>query len=155
MITIGIDPGAKGAVAALDDYGNLLFVEDLPYADGTVLAPVLATVLLRGDGDRTAWVERAQAYPGQGRSSAFKYGTGWGVVLGALGALSIPHQLVAPSVWKGRAGLSADKQASLRRACELWPGHADRFARAKDDGRAEACLIARHGWLADRGERAA
>lgn len=155
MIIIGVDPGATGAVAALDDHGNLLWVEDLPYADGAVLAPVLADLVLAGNGPRVAWVERAQSYPRQGIASAFRYGTGYGVILGTLGALAIPLQTVAPSEWKRHARLTADKAASRRRACELWPGHAERFARAKDDGRAEACLIARHGWLAERGERAA
>lgn len=155
MITLGIDPGAAGGVAALDEHGNLLWVEDLPYADGAVLAPVLADLVLQGDGPRCAWVERAQAMPRMGVTGAFTYGTGYGAILGVLGALAVPLQTVRPHVWKGKAGLSDDKKASLRRACELWPFHAQRFARAKDDGRAEACLIARHGWLLERGERAA
>lgn len=154
MITLGVDPGATGAVAGLDDCGNLLFVRDMPYADGHVLAPVLADLVLKGAGKRLAWVERAQAYPGQGSSSGFRYGTGYGVILGVLGALSIPLELVTPSVWKKDGGLSADKGASRRRACELWPGHAEEFARARDDGRAEAALIARYGWLQRHGAAA-
>lgn len=154
MIALGIDPGASGALAALDEHGNLLWLEDMPYADGAVLAPVLAELLLRGDGPRVAWVERAQSYPRQGIASAFRYGTGYGVVLGVLGALSVPLHTVPPSEWKRDARLSADKDASRRRACELWPAHAYRFARKRDDGRAEAALIARHGWLAERREAA-
>lgn len=155
MIYLGIDPGAHGAIAALDDHGNLLWVEDLPFADGAVLAPVLAGLVLRGDGPRVAWVERAQVYPGQSGRHGFTYGTGYGVILGVLGALEVPTQTVPPNQWKKAARLTADKGTCRRRAVELWPGHADRFARAKDDGRAEACLIARHGWLTERGERAA
>lgn len=150
MITLGIDPGATGAVAGLDELGRLVWVRDMPYADGFVLGPVLADLVLKGSGRRVAWVERAQAYPGQGGSSGFKYGTGFGVILGVLGALNIPLELVAPSVWKRAAGLSSDKGASRRKACELWPDHAELFERVKDDGRAEAALIARHGWLNQR-----
>jgi crossover junction endodeoxyribonuclease RuvC len=155
VIYLGVDPGASGAVAALDDHGNLLCVDDLPYIDGHVVPPLLADVLLRGDGPRAAWVERAQSMPGMGVSGAFRYGAGYGVVLGVLGALNIPVHTVPPSVWKKAAGLSRDKAASRRRAADLWPGHAELFARARDDGRAEAALIARHGWLVERKEAAA
>lgn len=151
MLTIGIDPGGTGAIALLDEHGNLVSVRDMPYADSHVLAPVLADLVLKGSGRRIAWVERAQSMPGQGAGAMFKYGTGYGVILGVLGALAIPFETVRPHTWKRAAGLSADKGASRRRAVELWPGHADQFARVKDDGRAEAALIARHGWLQRQG----
>jgi hypothetical protein len=53
---------------------------------------------------------------------------------------------VSPAKWKKALGLSADKGASRRRAIELWPERAQWFARVKDDGRAEAALIA-YWWL--------
>jgi crossover junction endodeoxyribonuclease RuvC len=145
-LTFAVDPGATGAIACLRGV-DLLWVEDMPYADGEVLAPVLASLFLRGDhvGPRRAIVERAQSMPGQGISGAFRYGTGYGVIKGVLGALDIPFEVVAPARWKKAAGLiGADKSASRRRAIELWPAHASLFARAKDDGRAEAALIARY-----------
>jgi crossover junction endodeoxyribonuclease RuvC len=148
-VTIGVDPGATGAVAALGPDGSLLAVDDLPYADGAVLAPVLADLVL-AHGTAVAFVERAQSMPGMGVAGAFRYGTGYGCILGVLGALEVPTTTVRPNVWKRAAGLGRDKAASRRRACELWPAAADRFARVKDDGRAEACLIGRHGWLAMR-----
>lgn len=149
-LTLGIDPGQTGAIAALDADGDLLWVRDMPYADGHVLAPQLAEVVLEGNGRRIAWVERAQSMPGMGVSGVFTYGMGYGCILGVLGALAVPTMTVRPHTWKGQAGLSADKEASRRRAMELWPAHSALFARVKDDGRAEACLIARHGWLAER-----
>jgi crossover junction endodeoxyribonuclease RuvC len=148
-VTLGIDVGATGAVAALGPDGGLLAVDDMPYADGAVLAPVLAELVL-AHGTAVAWVERAQSMPGMGVSGAFRYGTGYGCILGVLGALEIPTTTVPPNVWKRAAGLGRDKSASRRRACELWPAAADRFARVRDDGRAEAALIGRHGWLALR-----
>lgn len=150
MLTIGVDPGAAGAVACLGEHGTLLWVEDMPYADGHVLAPVLAELVLKDSGRRRAVVERAQSMPGMGVAGAFKYGAGYGVVLGVLGALAIPFETVRPHLWKAAAGLSKDKGASRRRAIELWPEHAAVFARAKDDGRAEAALVARHRWDLDQ-----
>jgi hypothetical protein len=50
---------------------------------------------------------------------------------------------VAPSKWKRDLGTHRTTRALPdRRAIELWPNHAAKFSRAKDDGRAEAALIA-------------
>jgi crossover junction endodeoxyribonuclease RuvC len=38
--------------------------------------------------------------------------------------------------------LSADKGESRRRATQLFPDYADQWTRVKDDGRAEAALLA-------------
>jgi len=82
----------------------------------------------------------------------FTFGRGLGIVEGvALGA-GIPVRWVSPAKWKRALGLSADKGASRRRAIELWPAQSAMFARVKDDGRAEAALIA-YWWL-HFGERA-
>ncbi len=148
IAVIGIDPGATGGVALLDTEGRLVAVDDMPYLDGSVSAPLLADLLrdhqLRFP-DAVAWVEKAQSMPRQGVASTFKYGTGFGVILGVLGALQIRTHQVRPAQWKQTAGLSSDKTASRRRAIELWPMQAGHFARKKDDGRAEAALIAHHG----------
>lgn len=151
--TLGFDPGATGGIALLDAAGKLLAVDDLPYIDGAVSAPLLADLLrdhlLRCPG-AAAWVEQAQSMPGGGVAGMFRYGTGYGVILGVLGALEIPTHHIRPAVWKRAAGLGRDKGDSRRRAIELWPSHASSFARVRDDGRAEAALIARHGWQAQR-----
>src|SRR3546814_9276336 len=92
----GFDPGGRGAVALLDDEGRLLEVHDMPYVDGHVLAPQLAAVVSVG-GVTHALVERAQSMPGQGVASVFRYGTGYGVILGVLGALQVSSELVSPA----------------------------------------------------------
>ena len=48
-------------------------------------------------------------------------------------------------------GLSADKGVSRRRAIELWPDHRKAFERVKDDGRAEAALLAWWWWKREAG----
>ena len=51
--------------------------------------------------------------------------------------------LHSPAAWKRAVGLSlASKDASRSEAIRRWPAHAACFARVKDDGRAEAALIA-------------
>lgn len=144
-ITIGVDPGANGAIAFVSDQGWLLEVVDMPYVDGHVIAPAVANKLRPHAGDAKAYVERAQAMPRGGVSGMFRYGTGYGVILGVLGALGISTETVPPASWKKKLGLSKDKGACRRRAAELWPLHHEAFARARDDGRAEAALIALYG----------
>ena len=48
-----------------------------------------------------AVVERVHSMPRQGEASTFSFGCSFGVVLGVLGAMGIPFELVAPKVWKG------------------------------------------------------
>lgn len=142
---LGVDPGASGAIAALELDGSLAWVHDMPHHDG-IVAPALVADLFHGTGSfDAAWVEDVHSMPKQGVSSSFKFGRAHGTVLGVLGALRIPIHLVSPARWKKAMGLSRDKGASRRRAIELWPDHAQAFARVKDDGRAEAALIASYG----------
>lgn len=146
-VVIGIDPGIAGAIAALDAAtGHLLWVEDMPALDKVVNAAALAD-LLRGEVIRLAAVEAVHAMPRQGVSSSFNFGRSLGVVIGVLGTLQAPITHPTPAAWKKAAGVTADKASSRRRATDLWPSHATAFKRVKDDGRAEAALIARHAWL--------
>ena len=147
---LGVDPGLSGALALLDPDGDLLEVDDMPAAAGRV-SGVLVQNLLRGWGcdmghlDGTAVIEDVNARPTDARSSAFKFGRATGVVEGVIAANCWPLAYVTPAKWKKALGLSADKGVSRRRAIELWPDHAHLFARVKDDGRAEAALLA-HWW---------
>ena len=74
-VTIGIDPGATGAIAVLDSYGQLIECHDMPYADGEVLAPVLADLLDSWGADQaaTVWVEKVGAMPKHGIASTSKF----------------------------------------------------------------------------------
>lgn len=153
-VVIGIDPGVSGAVAAVDAAtGALVWVEDMPALDKHVNAAALAD-LLEGEVIVAAAVEAVHAMPKQGVTSSFNFGRSYGVVLGVLAALDAPVVHVRPTVWKRALGLNADKSASRRLATETWPAHARQFTRVKDDGRAEAALIARHAW-ATRNKEAA
>jgi crossover junction endodeoxyribonuclease RuvC len=145
---LGIDIGAAGAIALLNTDGALVSVEDMPVlTDGpkgrrSVNAPLLASIIFKSHADH-AFVEFVGARPGEGAVGAFAFGRSRGVVEGVLGAAGIPCAFIAPSAWKRAVGLSlASKDAARSEAIRRWPNHADLFARVKDDGRAEACLIA-------------
>jgi len=92
-----------------------------------------------------AFIEAVGAMPGQGVSSVFAFGKVFGLLLGILAANFIPHTLVPPVRWKRALGVPADKDGARARASQLLPTHAGLWTRAKDDGRAEAALIALYG----------
>ena len=155
-ITIGVDPGKTGAVALLDSYGALVAIHDMPLAGGDVSPHLLANLEdwrnnsnPGGDFDNpgvgafdVAVIEDVHSMPKQGVASSFGFGRSKGVAEGVFAGAGLRLVYVAPSTWKRALGLTKDKDACRRRAIELWPAHCKLFARVKDDGRAEAALIA-------------
>lgn len=147
---VGIDPGASGAIAWLDDMGHLIEVADLPVQKingRSVLMPAMLAAILRRPHRMPVhcFLERVASRPGEGAVGAFSFGQGFGMLQGVLAALGVPVTLVTPTKWKGHHRLPADKGAARLRAAQLWPGLAVEFCRVKDDGRAEAALIGLYG----------
>jgi hypothetical protein len=101
-------------------------------------------------GTMHALIEKVGSMPMQGLGSAFNFGFTTGAIHGVLAANGFTIHTAAPAQWKFGAGLNAvpgqdmkaRKAASRARASELFPEHAHLFARVKDDGRAEAALMA-------------
>ena len=145
-LTLGVDPGKTGALAFLDGR-NLIDVVDMPPLTGHALGSAIADLVadFAPLEISEAWVEKVASMPRQGVRSVWTFAEGYGAILGSLGAQRIPVHHVTPAVWKKAAGIPKDKDVARQRACELWPAESARFARKKDDGRAEACLIALHG----------
>jgi crossover junction endodeoxyribonuclease RuvC len=147
-LTIGIDPGLSGAVAVLDQAGDLVSVTDLPvirdlslaWIDGGSLQSIILDAL-QGRQAR-AIVERVSSMPGQGVASSFQFGVGFGSVLSVLQAMHIAIEFVTAAVWKKSYGLGKDKHASLHKARLLYP--TAELHLAKHDGRAESLLLARY-----------
>lgn len=148
MIVIGIDPGNTGAIAVLEN-DRFVDVFDMPLmANGKkqqVNAAALSKIFDDVPNHAVAVVERVSAMPGQGVSSMFNFGMGYGVIQGVLAAGGIPFTLVTPQVWKKRAGISGkDKGCARTLAQQLYPFAP--LSRKKDIGRADAILIARYGY---------
>jgi hypothetical protein len=153
---IGIDIGSKGALALLSPTGDLLEIEDMPILrDGpanrpNVNAPLLASIVYRWQAT-TAFVEFVSARPGEGATGAFSFGRSKGVIEGVCAAAGLPVAFITPSSWKRAIGIppgkDGAKDAARSEAIRRWPGQAGLFARVKDDGRAEAALIAVAGLL--------
>jgi hypothetical protein len=145
---LGIDIGVAGALALITSGGELIEVADMPILrDGpknraSVNAPLLAEIVYKWH-ITEAFVEHVSARPGEGAVGAFAFGRSRGTVEGVLAACGVPVSFITPACWKRSVGLTlASKDASRAEAIRRWPGQAALFARVKDDGRAEACLIA-------------
>jgi hypothetical protein len=138
---LGIDPGLT---AFLFPQHDRVDAEDMPTVGVDVAAASLVERIRQMD-PGLAVIEIAAARPKQGVSSVFRYGAGYGAVLGVIAALAIPVHLVSATKWKRALSLDADKERSRALALRLWPARADLFGRKRDHGRAEAALIARYG----------
>lgn len=152
-IYLGIDPGLKGALAAVREDGCLLYVDDTPSAkvtrgnDYVVGAMVSLARVASIHGDVAAvGIELQGARPGEHRGSGVKIGRGQGIWEGIVAALGYGYQIVAAGSWKRTAAIASGspKGASRLAASQRWPEQADLFARVRDDGRADAALIAYH-----------
>jgi crossover junction endodeoxyribonuclease RuvC len=148
MRTLGIDPGATGALVLLE---NLLPIEwtampTLKIGTATrVNAPALADWIASCCCEHV-YVEQVHAMPGQGVTSMFNFGHSCGTVMGVLGAMGIPHTMITPQSWKKAAGLiGTDKDAARARAIQLWPKWRDLDKKGKGQALADAALIALYG----------
>jgi crossover junction endodeoxyribonuclease RuvC len=153
---LGIDIGSQGAIALLTPAGDLIEVVDMPILrDGpkgrpNVSAALLADIVVKMRA-ATAYVEFVSARPGEGAVGAFAFGRSRGVIEGVCGAAGVPLSFLTPSHWKRLVGIAPGregaKDAARSEAIRRWPGHAALFARVRDDGRAEAALIAVAGLM--------
>jgi hypothetical protein len=150
-LVLGVDPGLGGAFALYDPHAQaLIAVEDMPtheirgkrHLDVYGLAQKIEKWAGR---TRFAIIEEVKSAPHQGVASTFKFGFVTGVVTGIIAAHYIPSKTIPPAVWKLALGLPHGKDASRKRASEMFPRQADLFSRSKDDGRAEALLLAVFG----------
>lgn len=147
---IGIDPGLKGAIAFYYPGDPGLYVWDMPTVEQGGAREVNGRELARLLGAIPAYepavVEEVGAMPTDGRGSAFAFGMGYGKILGILEAQRRLIYRLPPSVWKGALGLTSNKTDSLDLARRTFSVHHQHyFARRKDDGRAEAALLAKLG----------
>lgn len=96
-----------------------------------------------------AVVENVGSRPRQ--AGAFNFGLSTGLVHGVLAGQGIPFDTVSPVQWKGAMGLhkqsplettEENKDRARAVAAKLFPHMAECFKWKKDDGRAEALLLA-------------
>ena len=115
MITIGIDPGKSGGIVFIN--GDKII--EMYKCPSTIedMAELLEPYRLKWDSNLniTAYIEQVHAFPSDGRSSVFKFGTNYGIWQGLLGANRIETKFIAPQVWMKSLELPKNKLERKRR----------------------------------------
>jgi hypothetical protein len=151
MLTLGIDPGTKGAVGILID-GEYFNVFDIPtVAKGTgrlEINPSALAQLMKAsinyDHDIEVALEKVSAMPGNGSSSMFSFGDSYGCCRSVIACLNLRMMLVSPAAWKKHFKLDREKEISRALAIRLFPTALLHLKKHSD--RAEALLMARYLW---------
>lgn len=157
---LGVDPGFNGGLAIYDpETHRIVHVLDMPLLPsrkdkkGKDCKPEVDAFLLsqwislHSKDLKLAVLEAVNAHPGQSVSAMFRFGYFAGMTHGVLASCNVETKFVQPAVWKAALGLSADKAKSMALVAKLFPNDTPLFARKKDDGRAEAVLLAYLGGL--------
>ena len=157
MRVVFIDPGISGAIALIDTQTKRHEVHDIPimvlgskrkapnpYALGELLTQLKPDVV---GIEYVVPIGKKQTengtfrHTGMASTGDFMYGAG--VLYGVAGALGAKVEFVMPAVWKRFFHLiGKSKEASRSLAIRKFPKLSSSLARKKDDGRAEALLMA-------------
>lgn len=174
-IILGIDTGAQGALAFMLPDGTLLGIEDMPIdkvQQGKFLrsrvSPARLLSLMKGAAGGHVFIERPEGFPIITRNkqtgkretrqpsskNMLSFGEMFGITLCACVATGLAVTEIDPGGWKRAMSVPANKDEARRIATLKFPLFADMFARDRDDGRAEACLLALYGQRQLIGSRA-
>lgn len=118
-IIIAIDPGASGGMAWGAAAGGEVQTLSMPKTEGELARHLQEIVTAAGGPDGvSAYIEQVGGYVrtegGQPGSAMFKFGRGFGFLLGVCAALLVPVELVTPQRWQ--KGMAAGVRAGLSRA---------------------------------------
>lgn len=149
---VGIDVGLKGAVAWVSEDGSEYDVFDMPVMNvGSKKVYDLPTLhsMLSFFGDHlSCHVEKVSAMSGQGVTSMFRFGEGYGIAQMAVIGAGHRLSLVRPQTWKAVVlrDTPKSKGCGCMIASQLFPRAVLRGSRGGvKDGRCDALMIAEYG----------
>ncbi len=108
-VICGIDPGQSGGIAFIAD--GFASACKMPETEREIVEVIEEW---HNIGIRCAYVESVHSFPGQGVSSSFTFGQGYGFLRGVLVSLRIPFVDVSPMKWKKALGLTFTAQDSKK-----------------------------------------
>lgn len=94
-IIVGIDPGAKGAMAVLKD-GKVIELVKFK----TISSYRNYLDAMQGYDNVKIYLEEVHSMPGQGVKSMFSFGQRFGEIIGMLEAFRLDYNLVTPQQWQ-------------------------------------------------------
>jgi len=155
---MGVDPGATGAAAFINEDGTFLCFLDYP-GSAACLASLLHQLLIAEQSVpengiipiSLAVIENVHAMPKQGVSSTGKFMRNFGIWEGVIATLKIPYELITPQRWRKIVDSSVPQKPTkedLRAyAIKRWPSASDNLKRKKDHNRSEALIMAEYARL--------
>lgn len=151
-VFVGIDNGLDGAISFVSGT-EVKYVIPMPVIDGDKRqydVPTISYILNDNKHDiKMVVLEKAQAMPGQGVTSMFSIGYGFGVMNALLTAHGIPYTVVTPQKWQKeileKGNGKNTKQASYLACQRMFPGQsflATPRSRKPHDGMTDATCMA-------------
>lgn len=152
MHIVGIDPGAKGAIAVLTKSGEIVFVERMPKDMGT-LENILRNVKAGRAFTEEPFVPKHETRPGA-IANLGRFYKHCGFIMGLCTAIRMPITEIPPARWQAALsarklpGEQSAKPAALRACVRIW-GNTDYLrpgrCREAHQGIVDALLIAEYG----------
>lgn len=171
MRFVGVDPGLTGGLALLNHDATRVKTWPMPITvtstggrkrrevNAFELMELVENILLSFDDACIVTIEQVSASPQMGTTSAFNFGAAYAMVKAAFAFHTMTNENLVrvenaiPAVWKrvmrlhSMATITETKALSRKKAQEMWPRSHREFVQSKDDGRAEAALLAEFGRL--------
>lgn len=97
---MGIDPGKSGGISVIDTEKGVEY-QPMPSTRGDIWRQIDCGV----DTIQFCCIEKVWSFPGQGVTSAFTFGKGYGELLGFLTAADIPSEEIPPRKWQKEFGI--------------------------------------------------
>ena len=151
---LGVDPGISGAFC-LYAPNEALVIFDMPALtitrNGKERRQIDLYALARWIDNhakliKKAYIENPQGMPQMASNATYRLGLNVGIAQMAVASAFIAMDLIAPATWKKAMGLTnGNKDASRLKASQINPSCSNMFSRVRDDGRAEAFLLAKYG----------
>ena len=148
MIVMGIDPGMKGGIALLNTDTNSLVASPTPLLAKELDYRTIFKAIQEHSPDRIV-IEKVHAMPGQGVTSMFNFGYGYGALVALSSVSNARLILVTPQTWKKHVleGTAKDKSAAIQFCRMTYPlvNLVQPRCRTPHDGVADAICLSHYG----------
>jgi len=127
-VYMGFDPGLKGGISIVNEYGDVQATYVMPVTKGEGGSSInfyeVANLVREWNPDFSV-IEKVSAMPKQGVTSMFTFGMGFGGLQAVLATLDSPFPLVRPQVWQSAVFKGMDKKLGKARSIiycqQRWP----------------------------------
>lgn len=150
-IFIGIDPGSKGAICALEPTTPTIEFLDFDKSSINQLYRGLLSTL-QNHLIKSVVIEDVHSLYGMSAKSNFNFGRNLGILQGILGSLSLEPIKVTPKIWQAKVGVTTKGKAikkDVAGLCNLLYPECSICGKRGGllDGRSDALMIAYYAYL--------